>query len=160
MFSRRSSWARPVPPGVVGSLVAASLAAALAISGCAGGGAAGGALSSEGLKVEEGSMSSLALIDEALRTGQIDYSTGLLFKVYAVFDPMSLPPEYESAVPIGSGSLVVAEVQRNWHRISPDHRAEISQYIPPVGDDRDAGTDTDLDDIPRPRDDHDRHGID
>lgn len=154
----RRSDVSPAPRAIAALLTGLVLAAASA--GCGPPGVEGGVPSGEGYEVREGPKHSLALIDDAVRSGQIDYSTGLLYKVYAVFDPMSLPPEYKSAVPFGSGSHVVSEVERNWHRLTPDHRAEISQYIPPVGDERDAGTDTDLDDIPRPRDDHDRQSID
>lgn len=160
MFSRRSDGRRRRAPWAP-LLAWAILVGALGLAGCVARDAGGGGVpASEGLEVRDGPKNSLALIDEAIRTGQIDYSTGLLYKVYAVFDEMSLPEEYRSDLPIGSGSLVVSEVQRNWHRLSPDDRAEISQYVPPVGDDRDAGDDTDLDDVPRPRNDHDRHSID
>ena len=48
---------------------------------------------------DERPMSSLELVETAVRSGALEYSTGLLYKVYAMFDANSLPPEYERAVP-------------------------------------------------------------
>lgn len=76
---------------------------------------------------------SISLIDAALKAGAIDYSTGLLYKVYAVFEPMSLPSEFRSSVPAKCGTALILEVQRSWDRLDPDDRAEISQHVePPV----------------------------
>jgi hypothetical protein len=103
-------------------------------------------------------MDSIAIIDRAMNTGMLDYSTGMLYKVYALYEPTSLPAEYRSAVPATAGASVVSEVQRNWSRIIPEHQAEIENYIePPTELDT---TDTELDDVTPDRLDHERNRLD
>ncbi len=107
---------------------------------------------------DEQPMSSLDLVEAAVRSGALEYSTGLLYKVYAMFDPSSLPPEYESAVPSKCGTALIMEVQRNWNLISPGDRAEISQYIEPIGMPGETGTQ--LDDVTPDRLDYEREKLD
>ncbi|MEA3408906.1 MAG: hypothetical protein U9Q95_01005 [Candidatus Eisenbacteria bacterium] len=107
---------------------------------------------------DERPMSSLELIEVAVRSGILEYSTGLLYKVYTMFDPSSLPPEYESAVPSKCGTPLISEVQRNWNMLSPDDRAEISQYIEPIGMPGETGTQ--LDDVTPDRLNHEREKLD
>ena len=75
-------------------------------------------------------MSSLELINAAVTAGALEYSTGMLYKVYVMFEPESLPPEFASDVPSKCGTPMISEVQRNWNLLSPDDRAEISRYTP------------------------------
>jgi len=103
-------------------------------------------------------LSSLELIEEAIRSGALEYSTGLLYKVYAMFEPDSLPPEFESDVLSKCGTPLILEVQRNWNMLSPDDRAEISRYIEPIG--RPGNMDTQLDDVTPDRLDHEREKLD
>ncbi len=103
-------------------------------------------------------LDSIALIDQAVAAGRIDYSTGLLYKVYAMFEPESLPQEYRSDVPAKCGTPVILEVQRNWSRLLPEQRAEIEMYVHPISEPDDS--DTQLDDITRERLDHDANGPD
>ena len=137
-----------------------ALAAALALFGCApkepDAGAADAAAPDRFARGEE-ALSSFALIELAMSEGRIDYSEGMLYKTYALFDRMSLPPEYESDVPAKSGTAVILEIQRNWHRLLPEHRAEISQYIEPIGRQDD---DTSLDDVTPERLEDERQRID
>ena len=107
--------------------------------------------------IDERRMSSLDLVDAAVRSGALEYSTGLLYKVYAMFEPHSLPPEYESDVPSKCGTPLILEVQRNWNLLSPDDRAEISQYIEPIG--MPGETNTQLDDVTPDRLDHEREKL-
>jgi len=102
-------------------------------------------------------LDSLALIDTAVRAGRLDRSTGLLYKVYVMFEPESLPQEYRSEVPSKCGTSLVSEVQRDWNQLTPEHRLEISQYIQPVTDVE--KTDTQLDDVSRDRLDSDRESL-
>jgi hypothetical protein len=112
----------------------------------------------EGYPTDERPMDSIALIDRDMHTGQLDYSTGMLFKVYALYEPLSLPSEYRSDVAPTAGSSVVSEVQRNWPRLTSEHQAEIESYIePPTGLD---GSDTELDDVTPDRLDHERNRLD
>jgi hypothetical protein len=104
-----------------------------------------GTASGAGYEIDESQLDSFALINLAMSSGDLDYSTGTLYKVYAVFDPLSLPPEYESDVPGKSGTPLIMEVQRNWNRLTPEHREEISQYIEPIGEGD--TSDTQLDDV-------------
>ncbi len=103
-------------------------------------------------------LSSLSLIETAMSTGRLDYSTGILYKVYAMFEPMSLPPEYESDVQGKCGTPLIIEVQRNWSRLTPEHRAEISQYIEPLIEMDDG--ENQLDDVTPDRLDHERERLD
>ena len=99
-----------------------------------------------------------SLISLAVAEGEIGYSTGLLYKVYAVYDPLSLPSEYRSEAPIKCGAPLVDEVQRNWGRLTPADKAEISQYIKPIGE-RDFGG-TQLDDVTPDQLERERTAID
>lgn len=124
--------------------------------GCAGAGAASGEVGAGG--ADGSGLDSIGLIDQAVRAGRLDYSTGILYKVYAVYEPTSLPAEYESDVPLRPATSLVSEVQRNWNRLLPEHRAEIETYIQPASDpDR---NDTGLDDVTPDRLDHERNRID
>ena len=103
-------------------------------------------------------LSSLDLIEAAVRSGALEYSTGLLYKVYAMFEPDSLPPEFGSDVPSKCGTPLILEVQRNWNMLSPGDQAEISRYIEPIG--RPGEMDTQLDDVTPDRLDHEREKLD
>ncbi len=105
----------------------------------------GTAGSTAGYEIDESRLDSIALINLAMSAGAIDYSTGTLYKVCAVYGPMSLPPEYESDAFGKSGTSLIMEVQRNWNRLTPEHREEISQYIEPIG--QGDTSDTQLDDV-------------
>jgi hypothetical protein len=103
-------------------------------------------------------LDSIALIDNAVRAGRLDYSTGLLYKIYVMFEPASLPQEYESEVPSKCGTPLIQEVQRNWNLLTPEQRTEISQYVQPVGEpDK---TNTQLDDVTPERLDSERDKLD
>ena len=108
--------------------------------------------------VGERPLDSLALIDQAVGAGRIDYSTGLLYKVYVMFEPESLPPEYESQVPAKCGTPLIEEVQRSWDRLTPEQRMEIQIYIQPVKDPR--VPNTQLDDVTRDRLDDEQEKLD
>jgi hypothetical protein len=103
-------------------------------------------------------LDSLALINQAVAGGRIDYGTGLLYKVYVMFEPESVPPEFTSQVPSKCGTPLIEEVQRNWNRLTPEQRTEIQVYIQPVKDPREP--DTELDDLRRDRLGHDQEKID
>jgi len=144
--------------------ILATLVAATILTGCA---AREQATDADAVDVEmpeaggsdsdEPSLSSLSLIDIAMNEGRIDYSTGMLYKTFSLFDPMSLPPEYESSVPSKGGTAVILEVQRNWNRLAPDDRAEIGLYIEPIGQQDD---ETSLDDVTPDRLEHERTRLD
>ncbi len=80
-----------------------------------------------------------------MRSGSLEYSTGLLYKIYTMFEPDSLPPEFVSDVPSKCGTPVTSEVQRNWNLLSPDDQAEIARYVEPIGMPGETGTQ--LDDV-------------
>ncbi len=134
------------PTAVFAALVLAAVLGGCAAQGPGSDGAATGDATS--YPTDEVPLDSIALIDEAFAAGNIDYTTSLLYKVYVMFDPMSLPPEFESDLPAKCGTPLILEVQRSWHRFTPQERAEIGIYIQPIADPGDA-TDTDLDDVTR-----------
>lgn len=107
---------------------------------------------------DERPMSSIALIESAAASGALDYSTALLYKVYVMFDPDSLPPEYASDVPSKCGTPIIDEVRRSWNMLSAEDRAEISQYIQPLGEPRD--NETQLDDVTPDRLEDERNRLD
>jgi hypothetical protein len=135
------------------------LAALLILAGCAGTPPGQETDTGEGISypTDEVPLSSMALIDAAQSSGMLDHSTALLYKVYVMFDPDSLPPEYRSDVPSKCGTPVILEVQRNWHLLAPEDRLEISQYIQPIGEPGD--TDTGLDDVTPDRLDRERESL-
>lgn len=106
----------------------------------------------------EETLDSMALIEGAMNAGVLDYSTGTLYKVYVMFDPLSLPEEYASDVPVKCGTPLIVEVQRNWNRLLPEHRTEIEMYITPIMDPTE--TETDLDDVTPDRLEHERNRLD
>ncbi len=108
--------------------------------------------------IDESRLDSIALIDAAMAAGDVDYSTAMLYKVYVMFDPMSVPPEYESNVLAKCGTPLIMEVQRNWNRLTPEDRAEISQYIEPL--EEPGSADTQLDDVTPDRVSNDRDSLD
>ena len=108
--------------------------------------------------IDESRLDSIALIDAAMAAGDVDYSTAMLYKVYVMFDPMSVPPEYESDVRAKCGTPLIMEVQRNWNRLTPEDRAEISQYIEPL--ELPGSADTQLDDVTPDRVNNDRDSLD
>lgn len=136
------------------TLLLAALAAAAMLGGCASQGPPSDGAAAP-YPTDERPLDSIALIDQAFTAGDIDYTTSLLYKVYVMFDPMSLPTEFESDVPAKCGTPLVLEVQRNWHRFTPEERAEIGVYIQPIAD-PDEATDTDLDDVTRDHLDQER----
>ncbi len=103
-------------------------------------------------------LGTFALIDHAVAQGRIDYSTGMLYKIYAQYDTMSLPDEFQSDVIGMVGAPLATEIERNWHRILPEHRAEISQYIEHLLDIDDS--ETQLDDVTPDRLDQERNRLD
>jgi hypothetical protein len=121
-------------------------------------GAGGQVLGGSGAPVTEAEkLDSLSLINLAVAAGRIDYSTGILYKVYVMYDPMSVPAEYRSDVPAKCGTPLILEVQRNWDRLTPEHRAEIAQYIEPLHEESDS--DTQLDDVTPDRLNHERDSL-
>jgi hypothetical protein len=103
-------------------------------------------------------LDSVALIDNAVGAGRLDYSTGLLYKIYVMFEPASLPQEYQSEVPAKCGTPLIQEVQRSWNLLTTEQRTEISQYVQPVGEtDK---TNTQLDDVSPDRMDGERDKLD
>jgi hypothetical protein len=126
-------------------LVLATMAAATILAGCAATAPPRGELTFA-FAGDGGELDSIALIDQAFAAGNIDYTTSLLYKVYAMFDPTSLPVEFESDVPARCGTPLIQEVQRNWHRFTPEEQAEIGVYIQPIRN-PDEPIDTDLDDV-------------
>ncbi len=111
-----------------------------------------------GYPTDEPPQSSLELINAAVTEGQLDYSTALLYKIYVMYDPDSLPPEYHSDVPSKCGTPLIDEVRRNWNVIDLNDRAEIAQYIQPLGEP--GSTETQLDDVTPDRLDHERNSLD
>ncbi len=127
------------------------IAALLLAAGCA-------PMPEGGEPAADSELGTFALIDHAVAQGRIDYSTGMLYKIYAQHDPMSLPDEFQSDLIGMVGAPLETEIERNWHRILPEHRAEISQYIGHLLDMDDS--ETQLDDVTPDRLDQERNRLD
>jgi len=136
------------------TIVLAALVAAAVLAGCAPLEPAPDGLEAP-YPTDERPLDSIALINQAFAAGDIDYTTSLLYKVYAAYEPMSLPPEFESDLPAKCGTPLVLEVQRNWNRFTPEEQAQIGVYIQPITDPDDP-VDTDLDDVTRDHLDQER----
>ncbi len=76
--------------------------------------------------------SSAELIKAAYARGEINYDEQMLYLVYSVFEPESLPLEYQSDVPYKDATPIILEVKRNWEQLSPATRDKISVYIQPL----------------------------
>ena len=141
---------------MTGKLVVAVMVFLLAV-GCTPmpGGSAGSAAV---VGASESESDTFSLIAHAVAEGRIDYSTGVLYRVYAQYDPMSLPDEFRSDTVGMMGAPIISEIERNWYRILPEHRAEISQYIEPLLDLDDSKTQ--LDSVTPERLDQERNRID
>ena len=141
---------------MTGRVVAAVMVLLLAV-GCAP--VSGGPEVSAAVEGASGSeYDTFSLIAHAVAEGRIDYSTGMLYRVYAQYDPMSLPDEFQSDAIGMTGAPIISEIERNWYRILPEHRAEISQYIEPILDLDDSKTQ--LDSVTPERLDQERNRID
>ncbi len=75
---------------------------------------------------------SLQLINRAYEQNTIDFDTRALYLTYSIYDAEALPPEYQSNVPMKDATPIILEIQRNWDKLSPTTREEISQYIQPL----------------------------
>lgn len=71
---------------------------------------------------------SVVLIEQAYQKGRISYETGILYKVYSIFDPQKLPAEYQSSTPGKCATPILKEVRRNWGRLSSQVKGELAAY--------------------------------
>ena len=141
-----------------GLILVLAACAVVALSGCSCSAPEAEPASDGSYPTDERPMSSLELINAAVTAGALEYSTGMLYKVYVMFEPESLPPEFASDVPSKCGTPVISEVQRNWNLLSPDDRAEISRYIEPVG--LPGGSENQMDEVTPGRLDDERQKLD
>jgi len=80
----------------------------------------------------ETGQTSVQLINRAYEQNIIDFDTRALYLTYSIYDAEALPPEYQSNVPMKDATPIILEIQRNWDKLSPATREEISQYIQPL----------------------------
>ena len=71
---------------------------------------------------------SVVLIEEAYQKGRISYETGILYKVYSVFDPQKLPAGYQSSTPGKCATPILREVMRRWSTLSSRVKMELAAY--------------------------------
>ncbi|MBC7251926.1 MAG: hypothetical protein H5T62_16810, partial [Anaerolineae bacterium] len=72
--------------------------------------------------------SSLELIEEAYLRGELDYETALVYKVYSVFAPDRLPPEFQSDTPFRGATLVLVEVMNAWDSLSLETKTLLREF--------------------------------
>ncbi|MBU0704582.1 MAG: hypothetical protein KKC18_12025, partial [Chloroflexi bacterium] len=72
---------------------------------------------------------SLVLIEEAVQRGGLDYETALVYKVYTIFAPDRLPPEFQSDTTSRSATLILEEMLRSWGTLSPQTRALLTEFV-------------------------------
>ena len=71
---------------------------------------------------------SIMLIEQAYQAGRIDLDTAAMYKVFSVFDPQKLPPEYQSPTPAKCATTVLLEVARNWQILKAATKSSLSSY--------------------------------
>ena len=72
--------------------------------------------------------SSLELIEEAYLRGELAYETALVYKVYSVFAPDRLPPQFRSDTPSRGATLVLAEVMHAWDSLSLETKTLLREF--------------------------------
>jgi PKD repeat protein len=72
--------------------------------------------------------SSLELIEEAYLRGELDYEAALIYKVYSVFAPDRLPPQFRSDTPSRGATLVLAEVLNAWDSLSTETKILLREF--------------------------------
>jgi hypothetical protein len=80
----------------------------------------------------ETGQTSAQLINGAYEQNIINFDTRALYLTYSIYNAGALPPEYQSKVPMKDATSIILEIQRNWDKLSPTTREEISQYIQPL----------------------------
>jgi len=75
-----------------------------------------------------GQLSSLELIEQAYLRGELDYETALVYKVYSVFAPDRLPPQFRSDTPSRGATLVLAEVMSVWDSLSLETKTLLREF--------------------------------
>ena len=71
----------------------------------------------------------LGKIDEAYHSGEIDYETALLYKVYAVKDYEKFPEKFKSDKPTRCGTLNLLEAWRNLNKVSKETKQLLNGYL-------------------------------
>ncbi|UCE19539.1 MAG: dockerin type I repeat-containing protein [Gemmatimonadota bacterium] len=76
----------------------------------------------------------LTKIERSYQSGEIDYETALMYKVYAIDDFERLPEEYRAGVSEDDGSAVCGtptflEVRRNWGRLSTAAQRTLKRHL-------------------------------
>ena len=75
-----------------------------------------------------------ALIDEALRAGEIDAETALIYKVWSAFADERLPAPFRGDDTWVSGSLAPARAVQQWPELSVETRAALRPFLLPPTD--------------------------
>lgn len=74
---------------------------------------------------------SVQLIAEAVRRGDLDADTAVLYRVYAVLDTAKLPAEYRSTRPIKDGTPFLRDARARYPSLRPPVQAELKPYLFP-----------------------------
>jgi hypothetical protein len=74
---------------------------------------------------------SFELIEQALRAGEIDQETALVYKVFATFLDPRLPGQYQGEASLARDTLIMGEVAATWSSLSPATQALLAPFILP-----------------------------
>ncbi len=77
---------------------------------------------------------SLELIAEAERRGEVDADTAILYRVYAVRDTEKLPAAYRGSRPIKDGTVVLRGAKARFDSLRPETREALRPYLFPKGE--------------------------
>lgn len=69
------------------------------------------------------------LIEDAVRTGEIDEETALLYRVYALYGDERLPQAYRSGVAEVLDGSVLCEVADGWAELSPLTQDKLAPFL-------------------------------
>lgn len=79
------------------------------------------------------SATSFELIEQALKRGEIDQETALVYKVFAVFLDPRLPGQYKGNGSPNRDTLIMGEVAATWSSLSPATQALLEPFfLPPA----------------------------
>lgn len=82
-------------------------------------------------EADVGELSSLDVIGQAHRRGELDDETSLVYRIWAVLDPQRLPPRFQgqSRRFLKSLTPLFLEVRTRWDSLSPQAKAMLAPYL-------------------------------
>ena len=73
--------------------------------------------------------STIDLIEEDAVKGNIDYSTSLTYRAYAIFNDKRLPRKYRTKKPVSAATVLFREIRQNYNILSPKAREALIPFL-------------------------------